>query len=82
MEFVITKDMFDGSTRFNTWKTRVLTIDEEHDIDHYITRVVEEPSNNARRTTFEKNTTKVKRIIHDSMKERLMPMITPLKIAK
>ena len=55
---------------------------EENDIDHYVTSVVEEPSSNARRTLYKKNQAKARRIIYDSVKEHLMPVITPLKTTK
>lgn len=76
------EDRMDGASNFNNWIARLMAILEENDIDHYVTNVVEEPSSNARRATYKKNQAKASRIIYDSMKENLMPVITPLKIAK
>lgn len=55
---------------------------EENYIDNYVTNLVEDPSTNVGRTTFKRNQAKSRRIIYDSMKERIMPVITPLKIPK
>ena len=59
-----------------------MAILEENDIDRYVTSVVEEPSSNAGRTAYKKNQAKARRIIYDSVKEHLMPVITPLKTTK
>ena len=76
------EDKLDGSSNFNNWKTRLMAILEENDLDHYVTSVVEEPTSNAGRTAYKRNQGKARRIIYDSMKENLMPVITPLKTTK
>ena len=55
---------------------------EYNDNDHYITSVVEDPYSNAGRTTYKKNQAKARRIIYNSVKEHLMPVITPLETTK
>ena len=55
---------------------------EEHDLDGYVTSVIEEPSSNAWQTSFKKNQAKVKTIIFEFVKGHLMPVIVPLKNAK
>lgn len=82
MASVKPKDRLDGASNFYTWKARVINILEEHDLDGYVTNVVEEPSSNAGRTAFKKNQAKAKRIIFVSVKDHLMPVIVPLKTAK
>ena len=47
-----------------------------------MTNTVEEPTYNAGRTTFKKNHAREKRIIFDSVKDNIMPIIAPLKTAK
>ena len=42
-----------------------MNILEEHDLDGYVTSVVEEPSSNARRTAPKKNQAKAKRFIFE-----------------
>ena len=76
------EDRLEGTFNFNTWKARILNILEEHDLDGYVSFVVEEPTANAGRTAFKKNQAKSKRIIYDSVKDNLMMVITSLKIAK
>ena len=82
MASIRAKDRLDGSSNFNNWKSRVMEILEDNDIDHYMTNVMEEPSSNTRRTAFKKNQAKARRIIYHSMKVCIMPLITTLKITK
>ena len=82
MATIRVEDRLDGSSNFNNWKARLMAILEENDIDHYVTNMVEEPSSNAGRTAYKKNQAKARRIVYDSLKENLMLVITPLKIAK
>ena len=60
----------------------VLNILEEHDWDNFVLNAVEEPTTNAGRKTFKKNQAKAKRIIFDSVKDNIMPVIAPLKTVK
>ena len=55
---------------------------EENDLDDLVLNDMEEPTTNAARVAFKKKQAKARRIIYDSIKETLMPTITPLKIAK
>ena len=80
--FIWPKDLLEGTTNFNTWKARVINILEKHDLDSFVTAVIEEPTTNAGRTNYKKNQAKEKRIIYDSMKDKLIPVITPLKMTK
>ena len=59
-----------------------MSIVEEHDLDGYVSNVVEEPNSNVGNTTFKKNQSKAKRIIYYSVKDHLMPVITSLNTAK
>ena len=47
-----------------------------------MTTVVAEPTSSVGRASFKRNQAKARRIIYDSVKEHIMPIITPLKIAK
>jgi hypothetical protein len=49
------KDRLEGATNFNVWKLHITNILEEHDLEQYVTRVVEEPTNNVGRTAFGKS---------------------------
>ena len=54
----------------------------EHDLDSFMTFMVEEPTTNVARINYNKNQPKSKRIIYDSMKDNLVSMITQLKKTK
>lgn len=51
-------------------------------MDAFDSGVVEEPTTNAGRSDFKKNQAKAKRIIFDSVKDSIMPVIASLKTAK
>lgn len=55
---------------------------EENDLDGYVTSVVEEPSDNVEKTAYKKNQAKAKRVIFECVKDHLLSVLTPLKIAK
>ena len=74
--------LLQGTSNFNTWKARVIKILKEHDLDSFVTIVIEEPNTIARRTNYKNNQLKAKRIIYDSVKDNLMSLFTPLKTKK
>jgi hypothetical protein len=76
------EDKLEGASNFNVWKAKVMNILEEYDLDNLVPSTVEEPTSNAGRTTFKKNQARAKRIIFDSFKDNIMPVIAPLKTAK
>ena len=76
------KDRLDGSSNFNNLKARLMAILKGNDLDHYVASVVEEPISNDGRIAYKRNQRKARRIIYDSVKENLMPVITPLKTTK
>ena len=76
------KEKLEGSTNYNSWKARLTTILEENDLDDMVFDTIEEPTSNAGRIAYKKKQAKARRIIYDSVKETLIPTITPLKAAK
>ena len=78
----MSEDRIEEASNFNAWKARVLNILEERDLDDLVTRVVEETTTTQGRATFKKKQAKEKRIIFDSVKEKLMPVIAPLRTTK
>jgi hypothetical protein len=54
------EDRLEGATNFNVWKLRITNILQEHDLEQYVTTVVEEPTNNAGREAFRKSQAKAK----------------------
>jgi UbiD family decarboxylase len=75
------KDRLEGATNFNVWKLRIKNILQEHDLEQYVTIVVEEPTNNAE-TAFRKSQAKAKKITFDSVKNTIMPAMTSLMTSK
>ena len=69
------EDRLEGATNFNVWKLWITNILEEHDLDHYVTTMVEEPMNNAGRAVFRKSQSKAKRI-------GIIPAMTSLMTTK
>ena len=76
------EEKLEGSTNYNSWKARLTTILEENDLDDLVFKTIEEPTCNVGRIAYKKKQAKARRIIYDSVKETLMPTITPLKTAK
>ena len=76
------EDRLEGSSNFNVWKVRIINILEEHDLVHFVTSIVEEPTTVAGRTNFKKNQEKAKWIIFDSLMDSIMPVVAPLKTTK
>jgi hypothetical protein len=76
------EDRLEGAANFNVWKLQIKTILQEHDLEQYVTTVVEEPMNNAGRATFRKSQEKAKLIIFDSFKDIIMPPMTSLMTVK
>ena len=76
------EEKLEGSANYNSWKARLTAILEENDLDDLVFNTIEEPISNAGIITFKKKHAKARRIIYDSVKETLMPTITPLNTAK
>jgi hypothetical protein len=55
---------------------------QEHDLEQYVTIVVEEPTTNVGRADFRKSQAKAKRIIFDSVKDSIMLVMTSLMTTK
>jgi hypothetical protein len=64
------------------WKLQITNILQEHDLEQYVTTVVEEPTTNEGRVAFRKSQAKAKRIIFDSVKDSIMSTMTSLMTAK
>jgi len=75
-------DRLVGAANFNVWKYRIINILEENDLEHFISREIEEPTTNTARATYKRKQTKAKRIIFDSIKDNMMPIIGHLRTAK
>jgi hypothetical protein len=76
------EDRLEGASNFNARKARVFNILEESDLDELVTRVMEEPTSNARRPSYKKRQAKAKGVIFDSVKDSMMPLIAHLRTVK
>ena len=76
------EDNIEGDENFQTWKYIVLLILEEHDLEDYIKGKVAEPKEDEDKAKHKKKLVKAKRIIADSIKDHLIPHVSPLKNPK
>lgn len=49
------EDRLDDALKFRAWKTRVLNILEENEVDDYLNRVIPEPKNDNGKEKHKKN---------------------------
>ena len=82
MTFIRSEDRLEGSSNFNNWKARIIVILKERDLDQYVLTEVVEPTSAVGKASFKRNQGKARRIIYNSVKENIMPIITPLKTTK
>ena len=66
----------EGAEKFRAWKYRVMLILEEHDLESYIKDEVKEPKGDEAKANHMNNMIKAKRIIVDSIKDRLIPQVS------
>jgi hypothetical protein len=76
------EDRLKRATKFNVWKLQITNILQEHDLEKYVTTLVEEPMNNEGRMTFRTSQEKAKRIIFDSVKDNIIHAMTSLMNSK
>jgi hypothetical protein len=76
------EDRLEGASNFNAWKARVFNILEEGDLDELVTRMMEEPTSNVGRAAYKKRQAKANRVIFDSVKDNMMPLIVHLRTTK
>ena len=67
--------MLQGSSNFSAWKTRTMNTFVEFDLDDLVTRDLEEPTSGAGKSAFRKKQAKAKRIIYESIKDSMMPLL-------
>jgi hypothetical protein len=80
--FVRAEDRLEGASNFNVWKLRIMNILQKHDLEQYVTTMMEKPTSDARRAAFRKSQAKAKRIIFDSVKDSIMSAMTSLMTTK
>ena len=71
-----------GATNLISWKTRILFILDENEIQNYVKESVSEPEGAEEKARHKKNDAQAKRILIDSTKDHLIPHIVELKTTK
>ena len=74
--------MVQGSSNFVAWKAWILNTFVEFDLDDIITRNLEEPTAVTTRAAYRKKQAKAKRLIFESIKDSMMPLVQSLPTAK
>ena len=69
------EDRLEGAIKFNSWKTRLLYIMEENEIEHHLTNDSIESEVEAEKAKYKKDGRKAKRILMDSVKDHIIPYI-------
>jgi hypothetical protein len=54
------EDRLEGAANINVWKLWITNILQEHDLEPYVTTMVEEPTNNVGRATVRKSQEKAR----------------------
>ena len=71
--------MLEGFDNFRAWKYRMLLILEENDLENYAEEEVVEPEGDEANTRQNEKMIREKRIIADSIKDKLIPHVSSLK---
>jgi hypothetical protein len=54
------EDRLGGASNFNVWKLRIMNILQDHDLEQYVTIMMEETTSNTGRVAFRKSQAKAK----------------------
>lgn len=73
------EDRLEGASNFTLWKFRVLISLEENDLLQFMEeKDLSEPKDHEEKLSFRKNAIKAKKILIDSMKDHLVPLISKM----
>ena len=76
------EDRLEGASNFRAWRTRLLVVLEENNLQDHANTEIAEPEGEDEKVAFRMNEGKAKRIIIDSVKDHLIPHISGLQSAK
>ena len=76
------EDKLEGIENFRAWKYRIGLILQENDLDKYIKEEVTEPEEAEVKEKYKKDMIKTQRIIIDSIKDHLIPLVSSKKTPK
>jgi len=65
------EDRLEGANNFRSWKTKILFVLEENEIQNYVKNEITEPEGEEEKSKYRKNEGKAKRILIDSVKDHL-----------
>ena len=75
------EDRLEGATHFSSWKTHVMIILREMELEDYVESIKIMPDNDLEKTTWKRHINKTMKMIIDSMKDHILPSISNLNIA-
>ncbi len=75
-------EKLEGAENFRAWKYRIMLILQENDLDEFVEEKVPEPEGEEVKEKYKKDTIRAKRIIVDSIKDHLIPHVSPLETPK
>ena len=75
------EDRLDRASNFASWKTRLLIILREMELENYIETNLPMPENESEKATWKRHNNKAMKIIIDLVKDHILPSISNLKNA-
>ena len=76
------EDILEGVSNFQSWKSRMLMLLIEHDLKDHIVKDISELEGVLKKSKFKKNEATTMRILMDSVKDHLVPLIARQNTAK
>ena len=76
------ENKLEGADNFRAWKYRISLVLEENELDTYISGEVPVPEGDEAKDLPKKNLVKAKKIIDDSLKDHLIPLVSFLNTPK
>ena len=72
-------EKLEGPDNYKAWKYKISLVLEKNDLSYYVQEEVAEPKDEEAKVKYKKNPVREKRIIVDSIKDRLIPHISSMK---
>lgn len=76
------EERLDIAINFKSWKTKILLILEENELQNHVEKVTLEPEGTQEKSKYKKNEAKAKRILVDSIKVQFIPHVVAWKTSK
>ena len=76
------EDRLDGVDNFRTWKNKITLIIAENDLLNHVKEVLPKPKEEETKDMFKKNEIKDMRILSESIKDHLIPLVSELSTPK